>query len=104
MIIVTTNEVPGKTITEVYGMYSAGTVQSKNIGKDIGAGLKGIVGGEMKSYTQMMKEAREIAIQRLIEQAEVAGGNAIVAMRFASSSISPGASEVIAYGTVVTVE
>lgn len=104
MIIVTTNSVPGKEIKEVFGMYSAGTVQSKNIGKDIGAGLKGIVGGEMKSYTAMMEEARDIAIKRLIDKAEAVGGNAIVAMRFSSSAISPGASEVIVYGTVVTVE
>ena len=74
------------------------------IGKDIGAGLKGLVGGEMKSYTAMMEEARDIALKRLISKASDAGANAIVGMRFMTSSIIQGASEVIAYGTAVFVE
>ena len=104
MIIVTTDQIPGKEIKEVVGVVSGGTVQSKNIGKDIGAGLKGLVGGEMKSYTVMMEEARDIAMKRLVEKASSAGANAIVGMRFMTSAIVQGASEVIAYGTAVVVE
>ncbi|MDY5212748.1 YbjQ family protein [Intestinibacter sp.] len=104
MIVVTTDQIQGKEIKEILGVMSGGTVQSKNIGKDIGAGLKGLVGGEMKSYTAMMEEAREIAMQRLIDKASKAGANAIVGMRFMTSSIIQGASEVIAYGTAVVVE
>ena len=104
MLIVTTDQIPGKEIKEVIGVMSGGTVQSKNIGKDIGAGLKGVVGGEMKSYTALMEEARDIALKRLISKASDAGANAIVGMRFMTSSIIQGASEVIAYGTAVFVE
>ena len=104
MIIVTTDQIPGKEIKEVVGVVSGGTVQSKNIGKDIGAGLKGLVGGEMKSYTAMMEEARDIAMKRLVEKASSAGANAIVGMRFMTSAIVQGAREVIAYGTAVVVE
>ena len=104
MIIVTTDQIPGKEIKEVVGVFSGGTVKSKNIGKDIGAGLKGLVGGEMKSYTAMMEEARDIAMKRLVEKASSAGANAIVGMRFMTSAIVQGASEVIAYGTAVVVE
>ena len=104
MIVVTTEQIHGKEIKQVIGVMSGGTVQSKNIGKDIGAGLKGLVGGEMKSYTQMMEEARNVALQRLIDKASDAGANAIVGMRFMTSSIIQGASEVIAYGTAVVVE
>ena len=104
MIVVTTEQIQGKEIKQVIGVMSGGTVQSKNIGKDIGAGLNGLVGGEMKSYTQMMEEARNVALQRLIDKASDAGANAIVGMRFMTSSIIQGASEVIAYGTAVVVE
>ena len=104
MIVVTTEQIQGKEIKQVIGVMSGGTVQSKNIGKDIGAGLKGLVGGEMKSYTHMMEEARNVALQRLIDKASDAGANAIVGMRFMTSSINQGASEVIAYGTAVVVE
>ena len=104
MIVVTTEQIPGKEIKDVIGVLSGGTVQSKNIGKDIGAGLKGLVGGEMKSYTAMMEEARDIALQRLIDKASKSGANAVVGMRFMTSAIIQGASEVIAYGTAVVVE
>ena len=104
MIVVTTEQIQGKEIKQVIGVMSGGTVQSKNIGKDIGAGLKGLVGGVMKSYSQMMEEARNVALQRLIDKASDAGANAIVGMRFMTSSIIQGASEVIAYGTAVVVE
>lgn len=104
MIVVTTETIPGKEIVDVIGVVSGGTVQSKNIGKDIGAGLKGLVGGEMKSYTAMMEEARDIALKRLIDKAADSGANAVVSMRFMTSAIVQGASEVIAYGTAVVIE
>lgn len=104
MIVVTTETIPGKEIVDVIGVVSGGTVQSKNIGKDIGAGLKGLVGGEMKSYTAMMEESRDIALKRLIDKAADSGANAVVSMRFMTSSIIQGASEVIAYGTAVVIE
>src|SRR5699024_2512085 len=104
MLIVTTNKVPGKQITEVKGFVQGSTVQSKHVGRDIGAGLKTIVGGEIKGYSDMMEEARNIAIERLITYADRQGTNAIVVMRYQTSQIMNAAAEVIAYGTVVVIE
>lgn len=104
MIIVTTESVPGKKTIEYKGFVKGSTVQSKHIGKDIMAGLKTIVGGELKEYTEMMEEAREKAIERMIENANANGANAIVGMRLESSSVMQNASEIIAYGTAVVVE
>ncbi|APH06093.1 YbjQ family protein [Bacillus weihaiensis] len=104
MIIVTTETVPGKETKEYKGFVRGSTVQSKNIGKDIMAGLKTIVGGELKEYTEMMEEARQKAIGRMVEDAKAKGANAIVAMRLESSAVMQNASEIIAYGTAVTVE
>ena len=100
MFIVTTNEIPGQPI-KALGLVTGSTIQSKNIGKDIGQGFKTLVGGELKSYTKMMDEARSIAIQRMTEQAQGLGADAIVSLRFASSAIMAGAAEVVAYGTAV---
>lgn len=77
------------------------TIQCKNIGRDIGASFKNLVGGEMKAYTEMMNEARDLAIQRMVEEAEGLGADAVVNIRFATSAIIQGAAEVIAYGTAV---
>lgn len=104
MIIVTTNEIPGKQIVEVKGLTQGSTVQSKHIGRDIGAGLKSIIGGEITGYSEMMEEARNIALERMKQEAEKLGANAIVGMRYQTSTIMGGASEVIAYGTAVVVE
>jgi uncharacterized protein YbjQ (UPF0145 family) len=104
VIIVTTESVPGKGTKEYKGLVKGSTVQSKHIGKDIMAGLKTIVGGELKEYTEMMEEAREKAIGRMIEEAKAIGANAIVGMRLESSSVMQNASEIIAYGTAVLVE
>ncbi|MEW9080559.1 YbjQ family protein [Terrisporobacter glycolicus] len=104
MIITTTNDVPGKEIKEVYGFVSASTVRTKNIGKDIGASFKTLVGGEIKAYQEMMEEARKIAIGRMVEKAEDMGANAIIGMKIGTSAIMTGASEVIAYGTAVLIE
>ena len=104
MIIVTTEFVPGKEIKELKGFVRGSTVQSKHIGKDLLAGLKTIVGGEIKDYTEMMEEARKIAIARMVEDAKNKGANAVITMRLETSSVMANASEIIAYGTAVTVE
>ena len=104
MIITTINNVPGKEIKEVYGFVSASTVRTKNIGKDIGASFKTLVGGEIKAYQEMMEEARKIAIGRMVEKAEKMGANAIIGLRLTSSSIMTSASEIVAYGTAVRIE
>ena len=104
MIIVTTDSVPGKEIVEVKGLVKGGVVRAKHVGKDIMAGLKTIVGGEIKEYSEMMEEARQIAISRMVKDAENQGANAIVAFRLQTSSIMGSASEIIAYGTAVVVE
>jgi uncharacterized protein YbjQ (UPF0145 family) len=104
MIIVTTESVPGKETKEYKGFVKGSTVQSKHIGKDIMAGLKTIVGGELTEYTEMLDEARQKAIGRMVEDAKSKGANAIVCMRLESSAVMQNASEIIAYGTAVTVE
>jgi uncharacterized protein YbjQ (UPF0145 family) len=104
MIIVTTESVPGKETKEFKGFVRGSTVQSKHIGKDLMAGLKTIVGGELKEYTEMMEEARQKAIGRMVDDAKAKGANAIVCMRLESSAVMQNASEIIAYGTAVTVE
>jgi len=101
MLIVTTDTVAGKEIAEVLGFVRGSTIRSKNIGKDIGAGLKGLVGGELNGYTEMLNEARQIAIGRMVEDAEAKGANAIVGMRLTSAAVMQGAAEVLAYGTAV---
>lgn len=100
MILTTTETISSKEL-ETIGLVRGATIQSKNIGKDIGAGLKTLVGGELKGYTDMMNEARAIATKRMVEEAEALGADAIVCMRYASSAVMAGAAEVIAYGTAV---
>lgn len=100
MILATTYEVPGKEF-EIIGLVNGNTVQSKNAIKDLGAGLKSIIGGEVGSYMKMISEARETATQRMIEMAQGMGADAIVGIRYGSSSIMEGASELFAYGTAV---
>ncbi|MBE4906803.1 YbjQ family protein [Bacillus luteolus] len=104
MIIVTTEFVPGKEVKELKGFVKGSTVQSKHIGKDLLAGLKTIVGGEIKDYTDMMTEARKIAIGRMVEDAKKMGANAVIGVRLETSSVMANASEIIAYGTAVYVE
>ena len=100
MIIVTTDYITGKTF-EMLGVVQGSTVQSKNVGKDLLAGFKNIVGGELKSYTDMMNEARSQATERMIQQAAQMGADAVVNVRYASSAVMQGAAEIIAYGTAV---
>lgn len=104
MILVTTSEIPGKEISEVFEIVRGSTIQSKHIGKDIMAGFKTIVGGEIKEYTEMFDQARDIAITRMIKEAENHGANAIVNIRFATSAIMQGAAELLVYGTAVKVK
>ena len=100
MILVNTDYITGKNL-EMLGLVKGATIQSKHIGKDIGAGFKTLVGGELKGYTEMMNEARAIATKRMVEEAENLGADAIVNIRYSSSAIVQGAAEVIAYGTAV---
>lgn len=104
MLLVNTNEVPGKDIDEVIGLVRGSTIQSKHIGKDFMAGLKTIVGGEINEYTEMLESARQIALDRMIKDAENKGANAIVNIRFATSAIMQGAAELMVYGTAVIVK
>lgn len=100
MLLVNTDYISGKEL-QTLELVKGSTIQSKNIGKDIGQSFKTIVGGELKSYTKMMDEARAIATSRMVSEAEALGADAIVNVRYASSSIMAGAAEVIAYGTAV---
>ncbi|MDE6202627.1 MAG: YbjQ family protein [Lachnospiraceae bacterium] len=102
MIIVNTDYINGKEL-EMLGLVKGSTIQSKNIGRDITQGFKTIVGGELKAYTEMMNEARELATKRMIEDAERLHADAIVNVRYASSAIMQGAAEVMAYGTAVKI-
>lgn len=104
MLIVTTESIPGKEIIDVKGLVKGSTVRSKNIGKDIGSSFKNLVGGELNSYNEMLTEARQIAIGRMVEDAKAQGANAIVGMRLISSSVMAGAAEMVAYGTAVVIE
>lgn len=101
MLIATTNDIPGYEIDEVYGEVFGVTVRSRNVGAQLGAGLKSIVGGELKGMTKQLSESRQEVINRLVEEAEAKGANAIVAMRFDSSDLSDTWTEVCAYGTAV---
>ena len=104
MLISNTQEIPGKAIVNFYGVVSGSTVRAKHIGRDIMASLKNVIGGELKGYTELLTEARGEAIRRMSRQAEDLGANAIVNVRFATSSVAQGAAELFAYGTAVTVE
>lgn len=100
MILVNTSYISGKEL-EMLGLVKGSTVQSKNIGRDITQGFKNLVGGELKAYNDMMNEARELATNRMVQEAEHLGADAVVNIRYASSAIMAGAAEVIAYGTAV---
>tara|TARA_B100001093_G_scaffold189183_1_gene181739 strand:+ start:2960 stop:3292 length:333 start_codon:yes stop_codon:yes gene_type:complete len=99
-----TETIPGTTIVESMGVVTGSTVRAKNVFKDIGAGLKNIVGGELKAYTELLQESRNEALYRMLSEAQSRGANAVVNVRFATSSVAGGASELLAYGTAVTVQ
>jgi uncharacterized protein YbjQ (UPF0145 family) len=96
--------VPGRKVLKHLGLVQGSTVRAKHVGKDLFAGLKNIVGGELKAYTELLQESREEATQRMLKQAEAAGANAVLNVRFATSSITAGAAEIFAYGTAVVLE
>ncbi|WP_297062618.1 heavy metal-binding domain-containing protein [Thermococcus sp.] len=104
MIVVTTEKIPGYRIVEVKGLARGGVVMATHLGRDILAGLRNLVGGEVKEYTEMMAQAREIALQRMIENANEMGANAIIGMRFMTSNVGQRMAEVYAFGTAVIVE
>ncbi len=101
MIITTTDFIPGREIAEVLDIARGSTVRARNIGRDIFAGLKGLVGGEIQEYTRLMADAREQAIDRLIADAESLGADAVINVRFTTAAVMQGASEILAYGTAV---
>jgi uncharacterized protein YbjQ (UPF0145 family) len=101
MLMTTTEQVPGKQVSEVLGIVKGSTVRTRNIGRDIGAGLKSIVGGEVKGYTEMSEQAREEALNRMYNQAKEMNADAVVGVRFSTTMIMQGASEMLAFGTAV---
>ena len=104
MIITTSEQVEGKKIVKTIGMVKGSTIRAKHLGKDIMAAFRGMAGGEISEYTKMMAEAREEALNRMIEVAEKEGANAIIAVRFGTSMVMQNAAEVLAYGTGVVLE
>lgn len=101
MIVVTTDFVPGYEIVETLGIVTGSIVNSKHLGKDIAAAFKTLAGGEIKSYTELLAESRNIALKRMISEAEKLGADAVVGVRFGSSSVMQSAAEILAYGTAV---
>ena len=104
MLISNIEIIPGKRITKHLGMVQGNTVRAKHAGRDIMAGLKNIFGGELKGYTELLTEAREEAVARMAAQAEAVGANAVINVRFSTSSVAAGAAELFAYGTAVHLE
>jgi len=104
MILTNLESVPGKTIGTHYGLVSGSTIRAKHIGRDMMAGFKNILGGELRGYTELLNESRQEAIKRMTEQAQSLGANAIINIRFSTSSITQGAAELYVYGTAVSVQ
>jgi len=104
LIVVTTEQIEGKKVTETLGLVKGSTIRARHVGRDIMAGLRNVVGGEVKDYTVMLAQAREEALGRMIDQAEKMGANAIICTRFVTSMVMSGAAEMVAYGTAVKVE
>ena len=104
MFIVNTEVIPGYDIVEIRGMVQGNTVRAKHMGRDIAAGFKNLVGGELKGYTELLTESRRQAVERMMAQAQELGANAVVNVRFSTSAITAGASEMLAYGTAVVVK
>ena len=104
LVVSNIETVPGKRITRHLGLVQGSTVRAKHVGRDLIAGLKNIVGGELKGYTELLQESRQEALDRMCEQAGAIGANAVINVRFSTSSISAGASEILVYGTAVFLE
>lgn len=101
MIVTTTETIPGKEIAEALGICRGSTVRARNVGRDMLAGFKNLVGGEIDGYTKLQADSREQALQRMVQDAEKLGADAVVNVRFTTSTIMQGASEILAYGTAV---
>lgn len=104
MIVVTTDRIEGKQVVKTLGLVRGSTIRARHIGRDVMASLRNIVGGEITDYTKMLAESREQALQRMVEQAEGMGANAIISTRFVTSMVMSGAAELLAYGTAVEIE
>ena len=104
MIITTSEQIEGKKIIKTIGMVKGSTIRARHVGRDIMAGLRSVVGGEVTEYTKMMAESREQAIQRMVEDAEKQGAHAVIGVRFTTSMVMQNASEILAYGTGVVLE
>jgi uncharacterized protein YbjQ (UPF0145 family) len=104
MIVVNTETIPGYRVVELKGIVQGNTVRAKHVGRDIAAGLKNIVGGELKGYTELLTEARRDAVRRMMSQAKELGANAILNVRFSTSAVTAGAAELYSYGTAAVVE
>jgi uncharacterized protein YbjQ (UPF0145 family) len=104
MILTSTDDIRGKKVTKTFGLVKGNTIRARNLGRDIVAALKNIVGGEIEEYTKLMGQSREQAMDRMIASAEELGANAIIGIRFSTSYIMQGAAEIMVYGTAVIVE
>jgi len=104
MIVVTTNDIPGYRIVQVHGLVRGNTIRARHLGRDIIAVLRNVAGGEITEYTKMLGESREQAIDRMLEEANALGANAVVGLRFQTSMVQSGAAEMLCYGTAVTVD
>lgn len=104
MLLTNIELVPGRRVIKHLGLVQGSTVRAKHVGKDIMAGFKNIVGGELKGYTELLAESRQEATERMIAQAEAVGANAVLNVRYSTSSITAGAAEILAYGTAVVLE
>lgn len=104
MIVVNTETLPGYRVIEVKGIVQGNTVRAKHLGRDLAAGLKNLVGGELKGYTELLAEARREAMERMLAQADELGADAVLNVRFSTSAVTQGAAEIYAYGTAVTVQ
>jgi uncharacterized protein YbjQ (UPF0145 family) len=104
MIMVTSDSIPGKRIVKVLGLVKGNTIRARHIGRDLMAALRNIVGGEITDYTKMLAESREQSIDRMVDEAEKLGANAIVTLRFTTASVVQHAAELLAYGTAVIIE
>ena len=104
MLLSNLEVVPGRRVTKHLGLVQGSTVRAKHVGKDLFASLKNIIGGELKAYTELLQESRDEAVARMVKQAESIGANAVLNVRFATSSITQGAAELFAYGTAVVLE
>ena len=104
MIIVTTSDIPGYRVTQTYGMVRGSSIRARHVGRDIMAALRNLAGGEVHEYTKMLAEAREQAVDRMVDDARALGANAINGVRFQTSMVMTGAAEMLCYGTAVTVE